>query len=213
MYVLAQYRLSPPKSMNKAWVLTQESFEALLAWLDPNRELAGQKYEEIRTRLIRIFSCRGCYEPEDLADETINRVTNKLKAIESTFTGDRARYFYGVANKVHLEYLRRKPPPPLPTATITSVETEREYQCLDRCVSKLTAENRELVLGYYQEEKRAKIEHRRQLAARLGIALNALRIRAHRIRTSLQDCVEECLRDATAREMISAERSSKLEAD
>jgi DNA-directed RNA polymerase specialized sigma24 family protein len=184
--------------MNKEWVLTQESFEALLAWLDPNRELAGQKYEEIRTRLIKIFACRGCYEPEEQADETINRVTNKLKEIESTFTGERARYFYGVANKVHLEYLRRKPAPPLPTATVTSEETEREYQCLDHCVSKLTAENRELVLQYYQEEKRAKIEHRKHLAARLGIALNALRIRAHRIRASLQDCVKECLQDASA---------------
>ena len=95
--------------MNKEWVLTQESFDALLAWLDPNRELAGRKYEDIRTRLVKIFSCRGCYEPEDLADETINRVTSKLKDIESSFIGERARYFYGVANKVHLEYLRRKP--------------------------------------------------------------------------------------------------------
>lgn len=198
MHVLAQYRLSTLNSMNKEWVLTPESFEALLAWLDPNRELAGQKYEEIRTRLIKIFACRGCYEPEDQADETINRVTNKLREIECTFSGERARYFYGVANKVHLEYLRRKPAPPLPAATVTSEETEREYQCLDRCVSKLTAENRELVLQYYQEEKRAKIEHRKHLAARLGIALNALRIRAHRIRASLQDCVKECLRDASA---------------
>ena len=190
--------LSPPNSMNKEWVLTEESFEALLAWLNPNRELAGQRYEEIRRRLIKIFACRGCYEPEDLADETINRVTNKLKAIEPTFTGEQARYFYGVANKVHLEYLRRKPVPPLPAAYNISEDSEREYQCLDRCVGKLTQENRELVLQYYQEDKRAKIEHRKLLAARFGIALNALRIRAHRIRTSLQHCVIECLQEASA---------------
>jgi len=184
--------------MNKNWVLTQESFETLLAWLDPNREVAGQKYEEIRTRLMKIFACRGCYEPEDLADETINRVTNKLGEIGSTFIGERARYFYGVANKVHLEYLRRKPAPPLPAATNTSEEVERRYRCLDRCVGRLTPESRELVLQYYQEERRAKIEHRKNLADRLGIAVNALRIRAHRIRKSLQDCVRECLEEATA---------------
>jgi DNA-directed RNA polymerase specialized sigma24 family protein len=184
--------------MNKEWVLTEESFEALLAWLNPNRELAGQRYEEIRRRLIKIFACRGCYEPEDLADETINRVTNKLKEIEPTFTGEQARYFYGVANKVHLEYLRRKPVPPVPAAYNISEDSEREYQCLDSCVSKLTQENRELVLQYYQEDKRAKIEHRKHLAARFGIALNALRIRAHRIRTSLQHCVNECLQEASA---------------
>ena len=183
--------------MNKNWILTQESFEALLAWLDPNREVAGQKYEDIRTRLIKIFACRGCYDPEDLADETINRVTNKLEEIEATFIGERARYFYGVANKVHLEYLRRRPAPPLPPPTNNSEEAERRGQCLDQCVSKLTSENRELVFQYYQEEKRAKIEHRKHLANRLGIAVNALRIRAHRIRRSLQDCVRECLEAAT----------------
>ncbi len=184
--------------MNKNWVLTQESFEALLAWLDPNREVAGQKYEHIRIRLIKIFACRGCYEPEDLADETINRVTNRLEEIESTFIGERARYFYGVANKVHLEYLRRKPAPPLPAMTNTSEEAERRYQCLERCVGRLTPESRELVLQYYQEEGRAKIEHRKDFADRLGIAVNALRIRAHRIRRSLQDCVAECLQETTA---------------
>ncbi len=198
MHVLAQCRLSPANSMNKNWDLTRESFEALLAWLDPNREVAGQKYEDIRTRLIKIFACRGCYEPEDLADETINRVTNKLEEIEATFIGERARYFYGVANKVHLEYLRKKPAPPLPAVTNTSEEAERRYRCLDLCASKLTPENRELVFQYYQEEKRAKIEHRKHLADRLGIAVNALRIRAHRIRKSLQDCVRECLEEATA---------------
>ena len=198
MHVLAQCRLSPANSMNKNWDLTRESFEALLAWLDPNREVAGQKYEDIRTRLIKIFACRGCYEPEDLADETINRVTNKLEEIEATFIGERARYFYGVANKVHLEYLRKKPVPPLPAVTNTSEEAERRYRCLDLCASKLTPENRELVFQYYQEEKRAKIEHRKHLADRLGIAVNALRIRAHRIRKSLQDCVRECLEEATA---------------
>jgi DNA-directed RNA polymerase specialized sigma24 family protein len=50
-----------------------------------------------------------------------------------------------------------------------------------------------LVLQYYQEEKGAKIEHRRAMAERLGIPLNALRIRAHRIRVALRDCVSDCL--------------------
>jgi len=184
--------------MNKDWVLTQESFEALLNWLDPNREIAGQKYEQVRTRLIKIFACRGCCEPEDLADETINRVTKKLGEIAATFTGEPALYFFGVANKVYLEHLRRKPTPSLPIATESSEEAERQYQCLDRCVGMLTSVNRELVMQYYQEDKRAKIEHRKQLADRFGIAVNALRIRAHRIRRSLQCCVQECLNEATA---------------
>lgn len=187
--------------MSKGWILTQESFDALLAWLDPNREQAGKRYEEIRVRLIKIFACRGCYEPEDLADETINRVIKRLAEIESSYSGDPARYFYGVANKVHLEYLRRRPAqplPPLPDQQERAEDTEREYECLDRCIQKLHPDNRLLVLHYYQEEKRAKIDHRRQLAEQLGIALNALRIRAHRIRAALQECVQTCLNDGVA---------------
>jgi len=184
--------------MNKDWILTQESFDALLAWLDPQRDQAGKKYEDIRLRLIKIFTCRGCCEPEDLADETINRVSKKLKEIESGYSGDPARYFYGVANKVHLEYLRRRPSQPPPPRQEDTEDLEQEYQCLERCMQKLTPDNRQLVLQYYQEEKRAKIDHRRQLAEQLGIALNALRIRAHRIRASLQECVQTCLNEVVA---------------
>ncbi len=103
--------------MKKEWFLTQEAFDALLAWLDPDREAAALKYETVRLRLIKIFACRGCSEAEDLADETINRVTSKLPEIQASYTGEPARYFYGVANKIHLEYTRRKPVPPLPVAT------------------------------------------------------------------------------------------------
>lgn len=177
------------------WVLTKESFDALLSWLDPDPEAAARKYELIRTRLIKIFVCRGCGEPEDLADETIDRVARRLKEIEDEFVGDPARYFYGVANKVHLEYIRRKPaptPPPPPDSS----EVEREYDCLERCMQKLTSDNRELVLQYYQEEKQAKIDHRKQLADQLGIALNALRIRAYRIRATLLECVQKCVHEA-----------------
>jgi DNA-directed RNA polymerase specialized sigma24 family protein len=185
--------------MKKEWVLTQESFDALLAWLDPNRDVAAKKYETIRTRLIKIFSCRGCLEAEDLADETINRVTSKLPEIHETFSGEPARYFYGVGNKIHLEYSRRKPRSmPLEPAQENRDEVEREYQCLERCLDKLTPDSRELVLEYYREEKQAKIVHRRRLAEQLGIAVNALRIRAHRIRASLQDCVRNCVHAAAA---------------
>ena len=179
--------------MNKDWVLTQESFDALLAWLDPNREQAARKYEDIRLRLIKIFTCRGCSEPEDLTDETINRVTKRLKDIEAEFEGERVKYFCGVANKVHLEYLRRRPIPPPPNPRPVSDETERLHFCLEKCIESLVPESRLIVVQYYQEEKQAKIDHRKHLAQQLGIALNALRIRACRIRASLQECVQNCL--------------------
>lgn len=179
--------------MKKDWVLTQESFTALLAWLHPDPNEAGKKYEDIRRRLIKIFGCRGCCEPEDLADESINRVIIRLKDIADSFTGDPALYFYGVANKVHQEYVRRRPVPVPPLPDAEPDDLERDYACLEKCLDTLTPANRELMIEYYREEKRAKIEHRKQLADQLGLALNALRIRAHRIRTVLQQCVQKCL--------------------
>jgi RNA polymerase sigma factor (sigma-70 family) len=179
--------------MNKNWVLSQESFDALLAWLDSDRERAAMKYEEIRRRLIKIFLGRGCVEAEDLADETINRVISKLNEIENEFTGDCERYFYGVASRVLMEYQRRRQPQPPLAHDVDSNRAEQEYRCLEECIAKLSDENRELLLQYYQGEGRAKIEQRKQLAEKLGIAPNALRIRAFRIRAALQECVEKCL--------------------
>lgn len=196
--------------MNREWVVTQQDFDRLLDWLAADRETAGSKYEKIRVRLIKIFTCRGCGEADDLADETINRVTGKLGEIAANYSGDPALYFYGVAQKVHLEYLRKKPlvqeslepgrEPGGQTAwpLETTDEVEHEYACLEQCMDRLPPENRELVLEYYQEEKRAKIDHRKQLADRLGIAVNALRIRACRLRAQLQQCVQSCLEQIPA---------------
>lgn len=180
---------SPP---TQRWSLTQEAFDALLAWLDPERERAGKRYEDIRRRLVKIFAYRGCREPEDLADETINRVAKRVGEIAGTYSGDPSLYFYGVANKVHHESLRKKLPPPLPPPE-PSQEIELEYECLELCMGTLNADSRELVLQYYHGEKRARIERRRAMAERLGIPLNALRIRAHRLRVALRDCVNDCL--------------------
>ena len=130
---------------------------------------------------------------EELADETINRVIKKMQDLAKSYTGDPALYFYGVARNVHLEYVKKSPVPIRPPPPDPPEQKEREYVCLERCMNKLTQENRELVLEYYREERRAKIDARRRMAERLGIAVNALRIRAHRIRASLEVCVENCL--------------------
>jgi DNA-directed RNA polymerase specialized sigma24 family protein len=63
-------------------------------------------------------------------------------------------------------------------------------------MEKLSPENRELVMRYYEADGRAKIEKRKLQAEELGIAPNALRIRAYRIRAALQKCLEQCVEDA-----------------
>ena len=175
--------------------MSHESFEALLCWLDPDREQAGKKYEQIRTGLINFFTGRGHCEAEDLADETINRVISRLHEVSNQVTGERSRYFFGVARKVQLEYLRKKFPQALPETNTDSARVELEYRCLEDCMAKLSRENRELVLRYYEADGREKIEKRKLLAEELGIAPNALRIRAYRIRAALQKCLEQCVED------------------
>lgn len=179
--------------MNKDWFMSEESFEALLQWLASDREQAGVKYEEIRSGLIKYFSTRGLSNAEDLADETINRVASRLSEIRDQVQGDKSRYFFGVARLVLLEHFRRKPPQRPPDTDGDSARVEIEHRCLEECIAKLSEENRKLVLGYYQADGREKIEQRRLLAEKLGIAPNALRIRAYRIRAALQKCVQRCV--------------------
>jgi DNA-directed RNA polymerase specialized sigma24 family protein len=177
--------------------LTQDEFDALLAWLDPDRDLAAQKYEEIRRRLIKIFVCRGCPVAEDLADETIDRVAGKVADVAPSYVGNPALYFYGVAKNVYHESLRPRPAPvptPIPVVDPDPPEPDREYDCLEECIKGLALEDRQLILDYYQEEKQAKIDHRKKLAEGLGIGLNTLRIRVYRLRARLQECVEQLMK-------------------
>lgn len=177
----------------KKWELNRESFESLLQWLHSDREQAGKRYEDIRGRLIKIFGSRGCAEPDILADETINRVAKRVDEISETYTGDPALYFYGVANKIYMEQLRKQKPierlPPVPDLD----DYEEEYVCLEGCIGHLPARSRDLVLQYYEHEQQDKIVQHQRLAERLGIGLNALRIRAHRARLVLRKCIINCL--------------------
>ena len=183
--------------MTKQRDTTQESFDRLLAWLDDNRDQAAKKYELIRNRLIKVFTSRGCGEAEDLADETISRVTAKVPEIAPTYQGEPILYFYGVARKVHHEWIRRQNRP-VPEMPIKEADDERVYECLERCMKTVPEPNRELVLRYYENEKKAKIEERKTIAQELGIGINALRIKAHRIRLILRKCVKSCVDELPA---------------
>jgi len=179
--------------MRRQLDISQASFDAFLTWLDPDRERAGDKYEAIRRKLIKVFECRGCSSGEELADETINRVIRKASDLRSSYTGDPALYFYGVARNVYLERFRKTNPPPPPVLPHQDDLKERQFSCLDHCMGGLSPDNRDLVLGYYAEESENQIVRRKQLALRFGMAPTTLRVRVHRIRATLQVCVEDCL--------------------
>ncbi|HEU4391008.1 MAG TPA: sigma-70 family RNA polymerase sigma factor [Blastocatellia bacterium] len=173
--------------------LTKEAFDRLLVWLDQDRDQAAERYEQIRIRLIKMFENRGCANPEDLVDETIDRVARKVHQVAGTYEGNPVLYFHGVARLVHLEHLR-KHPHTLPVPQIdTTEEIEQRYDCLESCLNRLTPGNRELILHYYQNDSETSMDVRRAIAGRLGISPNAVRIRTHRIREGLSRCINDCL--------------------
>ena len=181
--------------MERDWALTQADFDALLAWLDPDRERAAVRYEEIRSRLGHIFICRGSPNAEELADQTIDRVTRKLAGFSEPYSGNPALYFYGVAKHIFHESLRTHvvPSPRNQTPAGPVEENDAPLECLEKCMQELPPESRRLILSYFEQRGQAKIEQRKQLAAELGIDMNALRIRAHRIRARLEKCVRKCI--------------------
>jgi len=177
----------------KIHVLSPEEFERLLFWLDPDREQAGEIYEKIRWRLITILAARACPIPEELADETIDRVARRVSDIADHYSGDKILYFFGVLNNVHHELLKKpatlEPPPRIKAED----HEELTHQCLERCLDRLPEEARKFIREYYAEDKQAKIDLRKRLAGDLGISINTLRLRALRIREGLQKCIERCL--------------------
>lgn len=185
--------LRPMSTAAKVKDLRQTDFDRLLSWLDPNPERAGELYEKIRWRLIAILASRGCGVPEELADETIDRVARRVVDIEATYVGDKSLYFLGVMNNVQHEYLKRPQPHELAPPPESSVVKEQTYLCLDKCLVKLTPHAREIIEQYYAADKRAKINLRKRIAATFGISNSNLRLRALRIRTKLQACIEQCL--------------------
>lgn len=178
------------QSRRADWSIDQAAFDELLRWLDPDPEAAGQQYEIIRRKLITLFKYKGCIFPDELADETFNRVARKLPAIKPYYSSSPARYFYGVAKKIHMEYLRKKTDRPIPPLPALKEDLEESLEHLDYALSKLTRSDRELILSYYREDGRSKIDHRKALAEQMGLRLNALRLRIYRIRCQLRDYFE-----------------------
>lgn len=194
----------------KGWMLTEVAFSRLLAWLDTDQERAAEKYLRIREKLCIFFEHRGCLFPEDLTDKTLDRVARKLASGEVIQVSEPASYCYGIAHNILKEYWREPFRSSVsldsnPSASdsyraianksvafIDDKEQEFNLRHLDFCLSKLSPEDRELILAYYEGDHRDRINNRQQLSSKLGIPPGTLRIRALRIREQLHECMNRC---------------------
>ena len=184
----------------------QAAFDLVLAFLDSDRDMAGETYEKIREKLLRFFDWRGAECPEDLVDRTFDRVGKRLEGGEKIRESDPAAYFFGVARNILREhwseqkressFLSRLAKQARPDE---DPEFEKRFRCLETCLEALSSTDRDLLLGYYVGRGVEKIENRRRIAAKLGVPPNALRIRMFRLRASLEECVGRRLAAAAGR--------------
>ncbi len=185
---------SPPSTR---WELDDRALRGLLARLDASPAVAGEKYEQLRRGLVKIFDWRGAPAPEACADETIDRVARKLDGGE--VIEDVIKFAHGVARLVWLEQNRRPEAREigldvaigLPNAAVDDADDQR-LSCLERCLGELDAEARDLILKYYVDARRDRIRARAAMASTLGLTQNALRSRAQRIRDRLERCTVAC---------------------
>lgn len=193
--------------------LREREFELLLAWLDPSDAHGAQTYLSIHKRLTAIFVNKGCVAPEELADETLNRVARQLAEGKEISTDNRFAYLYGIAKNISYEHWRRwenrkrdefgqggdadftRPTAgPDPRREMEETEEKERYlRCLDECLNRLAPESRLLMLEYYAEEKTEKIDTRERMAGRLGVTSGVLRNRIFKLRNTLRPCVTRCV--------------------
>lgn len=192
--------MDKPLRSRSDWTLTKEAFAKFLACLDPDRDRAAETYEVLRLKLIKFFDWRGAHFPEECVDETFNRVARKVDGGE--VINNIATYCHGIARMILLEKLRDPDHQRIsldelseaPAVNPWHESTDFRRQCFEQCLDNLASESRLLILEYYRDERRSKIENRRLLARKLGIPLHALRNRAQRVRERLERCVIRCVK-------------------
>ena len=196
------------KVQKPKWSLNAVAFDKLLDHFSTNREEAGIQYKLAHRKVVRYFEWRRVATAEACADETMDRVARRID--EGQKIDKLMAYILRVAHHIFQEVTRDQterphinfddaPPDRLRQKPPEIIDPDVRQICFDRCLEGLGAEGRNLLLGYYEGEGRAKIDNRLELARMLKIPLNALRIRVHRLKRTLEDCIAECLKRAPAR--------------
>lgn len=194
-------------SFRKSGATSPEPLSVLLACLDADVGKAWAQYELIRRRLVKFFECNRCWPAEDYADEALDRIAKRSDVQQIR---DIASFAVGVARNLRfedhkrtrrIEYLDGSPagaealadPHDYQCDIVEQIDEEVRLQCLKKCLGEMPADERDLVLDYYSAEGSKHYKHRRALAQRQGLKMDALRVRMNRSREKLERCVDQCL--------------------
>ena len=202
---------APVRRNKKNRVLTAEVFDTLLDCLGEDRHQAALKYEELHRSLIGFFAMRGVVDPEELADETLNRVAHRLAEGQVIKASNPASYVLAVARNIYREQLARpfklitltEFPHELPSQMVSPeyllIETEQrsrneeQLDCLTHCLAHLSETDRSTLTEYHQGKGQTNIKNRQAMAQRFGVTLGSLRNRISRIRDRVANCTQECV--------------------
>lgn len=167
-------------------VLTRDAWNQLLRALDPDAAQAASRYEELRRHLIALARARGLPCPEDLADQALDHVAWRLVR-GALREGDVAPYLRGVARQIAddagRQHRRERAPDPSTLSQPPAWLDDDPLSRLCRCLDALPRSERQTLLEYETGIGYDRIRRRKALAAELGIPMNALRVRVHRLRT------------------------------
>jgi hypothetical protein len=201
------------KVLQKDWLLDAAALNLLLTALDPEREAAAVRYENVRKALIRYFSLHGSLIPDENADEVFNRVARKLSESVPLDLSHHNGYFLKVAHFVLNEYFRSARRQFVPfeecaqSSELSTDPIEESARLRDRferelgleavryCRDLLSLNERENLDAYDEGIGREKIDRRNALAAKLGKSKGALIVEISRIRARVRNCTLKKLRE------------------
>jgi DNA-directed RNA polymerase specialized sigma24 family protein len=201
--------------------LTATSFQTLLDRLDTDASAAAEKYEALRMKIAHLHRWRGCAEShaDELADITLDRIAAKLAAGE--IVENLNAFASAIARFVSLEHSRKNrldavgddlPETPVAPDLDFLDDPDRRMKCLRRCVaSKLSDDDKTIVVGYYDTDADEKTKSaRKRLADSFGLTVNALKVRACRLRMRLEECINDCVAGVTHRGVQSTKQQEVI---
>jgi DNA-directed RNA polymerase specialized sigma24 family protein len=163
--------------------------DPLLTLLDPDESVAAERYTELSRRLVKYFEWRGAAHPEDLAQDAIVRVFEKIRAGLRLTYDDNTPYVFAVAHYVLLEdrtAVKRAPTveltPELPASHAGPLD---DSLALSQCLEHLPPHDGELVSRYYV------VGDRDAMCRDYGLTPVNLRVKVHRLVKSLRGWVSE----------------------
>ncbi len=198
------------RGRGKARAMGPDAMNRMLALLHEDPGRAEQEFNTLRRKLVKFFEWRGCSMPDDLADESIYRVASQLGEGLVIQASQPRCYFYGVARNVLHEYwdsarkevgeidgIGQTPHLSVDPDEVAEREAERSRRerLIDRiesCMNGMPGESRTILMEYFCRTGHDKIVARNQMAQRMNISINALRLRVLRLKQDLRRCLDAC---------------------